>query len=180
MHTKSSGAERYTRLSQWLHWLIALMVFIMFALGLAFDSIPRAARLWWINLHTTFGLVFFALVLLRVFWRMGHAPPPLPAGSNPFVRKSSTVMHYLLYVLLIAIPIVGIVAYIWHARVFDFGIFKLDFGVTNTKSIYDPAEALHKYLAFSLIGLVAVHLLAALWHHFIKRDGLLWRMWPGR
>ena len=68
----------------------------------------------------------------------------------------------------------------WHARVFDFGFFKLDFGIANNKAVYDPMEQVHKNLAFLLIGLVVLHALAALWHQFIKRDGLLWRMWPGK
>jgi cytochrome b561 len=168
----------YTSSARILHWLLAVLIFGMFALGLAFDSIPRATRLWWINMHTVVGLLLFALVLFRLYWRIGHKPPPLPEGTSDLVRRASTGMHHLLYLLMVVIPIVGIVAYIWHARVFDFGLFKLDFGVPNTRSVYGPAEDIHKYLVFTLIGLVVLHVLAALWHHFIKRDGLLRRMWP--
>jgi len=169
----------YSTPARILHWLLALMIFGMFILGLSFDSIPRATRLWWINVHTVAGLLLFALVLVRLFWRIGHAPPPLPEGTSDLVRRASTGVHHLLYLLMVVIPIIGIVAYIWHARMFDFGLFKLDFGVPNTKSVYEPAENIHKLLAFVLIGLAVLHAVAALWHHFVKRDGLLWRMWPG-
>ena len=180
MPTDTDPTQRYSPLAQLLHWLIAIIIIATFALALSFDSFPRATRLWWINLHTTTGLVLFALILLRLFWRIGRKPPPLPEGTSEFVRKSSTAMHHILYLLMIVIPIIGIIAYVWHARVFDFGFFKLDFGIANNKAVYDPMEQVHKNLAFLLIGLVVLHALAALWHQFIKRDGLLWRMWPGK
>ena len=171
---------RYSTLAQALHWIIALTVLGMFVLGLSFDSVPRGTKTWWGNIHTVVGLVLFALVLFRLFWRVGHKPPPLPEGTSDLVRISSTAMHHVLYLFMVVIPIIGIVAYVWHARVFDFGLFKLDFHVANTKTIYEPAEDLHKYLVFTLMGLVGVHFLAALWHQFIKKDGLILRMLPGR
>jgi cytochrome b561 len=180
MATKFEDAPRYTGFAQALHWLIALMILAAFTLALSFDSIPRATRPWWINLHTVTGLLLFALVLLRLVWRMGHQPPPLPQGTSALARRSSTVMHHTLYLLMLVIPVIGIVAYVWHGRVFDFGLFKLDFGVASSKAVYDPAEQAHKSLAFLLVGLAALHALAALWHHFVAGDGLLWRMWPGR
>ena len=170
----------YSSVAMALHWIIAAFVIGLFTLGLSFDSIPRASRPWWINLHTLFGMLLFVLVLVRLAWRIGHPPPPLPDEISPLLRKLSTAMHHTIYLILIAGPIVGMVAYVWHARVFDFGLFKLDFGVANTKSVYEPAEEIHKALAFLLIGLVVLHGLAALWHHFVRRDGLLWRMLPRR
>lgn len=140
MATKFEDAPRYSGFAQALHWLIALMILAAFALALSFDSIPRATRPWWINLHTVTGLLLFALVLLRLVWRMGHQPPPLPQGTSALTRRSSTVMHHTLYLLMLVIPVIGIVAYVWHGRVFDFGLFKLDFGVASSKAVYDPAE----------------------------------------
>ena len=175
---KALPIARYSGFAQALHWTIAVVIFGTFTLGLLFESIPRATRPWWINLHTV-GLFLFALVLFRLFYRVGHKPPPAPEGTSDLVRRAGTASHHLMYLLMIAIPIVGIVAYVWHARVFDFGLFKLDFGVANTKSIYDPAEQIHKYLGFTLMGLVGLHILASLWHHFFQKDGMLWRMIPG-
>ena len=171
--------ERYSGVAQALHWLIALMVFGMFALGLTLDGAPRATKTWWVNIHVVAGLSLFTLVILRLLWRIGHKPPPPVEGTGNLLRIAGTATHHLMYLLLIAGPIVGVVAYVWHARVFDFGFFELDFGVPITKSIYEPAENIHSYIIFTLMGLVALHFLAALWHHFVRRDGLLWRMLPG-
>jgi cytochrome b561 len=177
---KARVTTAYPALIAWAHWLIALAVVGMLVLGLAFDSIPRAGRPWWINLHTIIGLGIFGIVLARILWRARNELPELPSGTGKLERMASFLMHRALYVLLIVIPISGIVAYVWHGRVFDFGWFTVNFGLASTKSIYEPAEGVHKVLVFTMIGLAALHALAALWHHFIKKDGLLWRMWPGR
>ena len=81
---------------------------------------------------------------------------------------------------MLALPVVGIVAYVWHGRVFDFGLFKLAFGVASQKGIYGPAEEIHELLAYALMGLVGLHVAAALWHHFIARDGIFARILPIR
>ena len=80
---------------------------------------------------------------------------------------------------MLAIPPLGIVAFVWHGRAFDFGLFRIDFGVKSDRAIFHPAEDYHGWLVYTLFALVALHALAALWHHFIRRDDVLRRMWPG-
>ena len=87
-------------------------------------------------------------------------------------------VHVLLYVLMFVIPILGIVTFIWHGRVFDFGLLRLDFGVPKNRAVFQPTELIHGYLAYALFGLATLHALAALWHQYVRRDGMLWRMWP--
>ena len=79
---------------------------------------------------------------------------------------------------MLAVPIIGVIAYVWHGRIFDFGLFKLDLGMASAKTIYDPAEEIHSALAYGLLGLVGLHVLAALWHQFIVRDGIFRRILP--
>jgi cytochrome b561 len=76
--------------------------------------------------------------------------------------------------------VVGIVAFVWHGRVFDFGLFSIDFGVKSNGPVYHQAEDIHLWLTYGLFGLVAGHAVAALWHHFICRDSVLLRMLPAR
>ena len=75
-------------------------------------------------------------------------------------------------------PIVGAVTFIWHGRIFDFGLFLLDPGVRSNRAIFEPTEDIHGYLAYGLFALAGMHALAALWHRFILRDRVLHRMWP--
>jgi cytochrome b561 len=87
-------------------------------------------------------------------------------------------VHRLLYVLMFIIPMMGIVTFIWHGRVFDFRLFRGNFGIRSKQAIFHPTEDIHGYLAYALFGLGGIHAIAALWHHFIRHDSVLKRMWP--
>ena len=169
---------RYTMPAILLHWTSFALVVFVGVLGLSFGSIPRPNRVFWINIHAVLGLAVLALALTRVFWRLRSPPPAYPEGTADFTKRLSRPVHLLLYALMIVLPIVGIVAFVWHGRVFDFGLFKLDFGVPSTKPVYEAAEDIHEMLAYSLLGLAGLHGAAALWHHFIQKDGILARMSP--
>jgi cytochrome b561 len=173
-----SDKPRYDLVAIVLHWMIAVLVLVVGALGLVFEAIPRASRLFYINLHTTIGLVMFGLILMRLLWRLTHPAPAVDENWSPLVARASSLAHKALYGLMLAAPIVGIIAYVWHGRTFNFGLFKLDFAIPSQKSIYEAAEGLHEALAYGLMGLVALHVLGALWHHFIARDGIFDRILP--
>jgi cytochrome b561 len=76
------------------------------------------------------------------------------------------------------IPIVGVVTFIYHGRIFDFYFFQIDPGVKKNHAIFGPTEDIHGYLAYGLFALAGLHALAALWHRFYLHDGVLQRMWP--
>jgi cytochrome b561 len=179
MSRKDLPPDRYSPLAIALHWAVALLVVVVGVLGLLHDDWPRDTQAMWINRHAVLGLIMLALVLIRLVWRRLHAPPDLPPEVGEFSRKLSHPVHLLLYALLLALPILGIITFIWHGRVFDFGLFKIDAGVTRDKNIFHPTEEWHGYLAYGLFGLAGLHALAALWHHLIRKDGVLRRMWPG-
>lgn len=170
--------SRYDLVAMGLHWIIAVLVISVGVLGLLLEAIPRASRLFYINLHTTIGLVMLGLILMRLVWRLAHPAPAADESWSPLVTLASNLAHKALYALMLAVPIVGLVAYVWHGRVFDFGLFKLDFGLGSVKAIYDPAEEIHEFLALSLLGLVGLHILGALWHHFVARDNIFRRILP--
>jgi superoxide oxidase len=80
---------------------------------------------------------------------------------------------------MVLIPIFGFVAYVWHGRAFDYGFAQLNFGVASNPGVFHPAEEVHQVLAYCLFGLAALHAAAALYHHFVRRNGVLLRMLPG-
>ena len=169
---------RYDRVAVTFHWIVVLLVVTVGTLGLLHDSWSRSTQAFWINLHAILGLLLWALVITRLGWRLTHRPPPLPAQAGVFSRRFSAPVHWLLYLLLLVIPVLGIVTFIWHGRAFDFGLFRVNFGVKSNRAIFHPTEDIHGYLAYALFTLAALHALAALWHHFVRRDGVLLRMWP--
>ena len=174
-----ADAGRYDPKAVGLHWVMALLIVVVGVLGLLHDTWPRATQAFWINIHAMVGLLVLVLVCARLWWRRTHRPPDLPPEVGEFSRRLSHPVHLLLYAVMIAIPLIGIVTFIWHGRVFDFGLFRIDPGVKPNRAIFHPTEDIHGYLAYGLFGLVGLHALAALWHHFVRRDGVLLRMWPG-
>ena len=162
------------------HWLMFFLVACVGTLGLLHDSWPKQTQGFWINIHALLGLLLWFTLMARFWWRRRHRPPPLMDSVGEFSRRTSAVVHYGLYVLLFITPIVGIITFVYHGRVFDFGLFKIDLGIKSNRAIFHPTEDLHQYLAYAIFALAGIHALAALWHQFILRDGLLARMWPAR
>ena len=170
--------ERYGSTAVAFHWIVAALLVFLGSLGLLFDHIPRAVRPFWINVHGCVGLVYFGLVIARLAWRAFNRPPDLPPDIGEFDRRTSLAAHHLLYALMVLIPCFGVVAYVRHGRAFDYGLLTLNFGVASNRGVFHPAEKIHRWLAYTLFALAALHALAALYHHFVRRDRVLLRMLP--
>jgi cytochrome b561 len=162
------------------HWTMFVLVVIVGALGLLHDSWPKKTQAFWINIHALVGIVLWLVLLARFGYRLRYSPPALPADIGAFSRRFSSPVHLALYVLMFLIPIIGFVTFIYHGRIFNFGLFDLNFGVQKNKAIFEPTEDIHGYLAYALFTLAGLHALAALWHHFVLHDGVLARIWPTR
>ena len=173
-----SAIARYGSGAMAFHWIMVILIVVVGVLGLLHDSWPKGTQAFWINLHAIIGLSVWGLIMARFGWRLTHVPPALPPESSQLIRRLSYLVHMLLYLLIFITPILGIVTFIWHGRVFDFGLFRVDFGVPRNRAIFHPTEEVHGYLAYTLFTLIGIHVLAALWHHFVRHDDILRRMWP--
>jgi cytochrome b561 len=162
------------------HWATFVLVVIVGVLGLLHDSWPKQTQAFWINAHALIGILLWLVLLARSAYRLRHVPPTLPTDIGAFSRRFSSSVHLTLYALMFVIPIVGFVTFIYHGRVFHFGLFDLNFGIKKDPKIFEPTEDIHGYLAYALFAVAGLHALAALWHHFIRHDGVLRRMWPAR
>jgi cytochrome b561 len=172
---------RYTRTAQALHWIVAVLLVGLVSLGLYMHELPLSpAKLQLYSYHKWAGVTVFLLVLGRLAWRATHRPPPLPEGTSPLARRASAAAHALLYLLMLAIPLSG-----WlmsSAKGFQtvwFGVLPIPDVIGKDADLGEQLEKLHETLNFTLMGLVAIHVAATLKHHFVDRDGLLHRMWPG-
>jgi cytochrome b561 len=139
---------------------------------------PQRLKLY--NWHKWAGICILALSALRLLWRLGHRPPP----DKPMPRwqsRSAHATHHLLYLLFFAVPLVG-----WAYSsavgfpVVLFGVLPLPSFVPADKALAASLKPWHAYLAYALATTVVLHVVAALKHQFVDRDGLLWRMWPRR
>jgi cytochrome b561 len=176
----AENIERYGNGAIVFHWLMFVLVVCVGILGLLHDSWPKQTQAFWINMHAVLGLALWFTLFARALWRIQHRPPAPMEHIGAFQRRAERIGHFGLYGLLFVIPIIGIVTFVYHGRIFDFGLFKIDFGVKSNRAIFHPTEDLHGYLAYALFTLAGIHALIALWHQFILHDRLLARMWPGR
>lgn len=168
--------------AQLLHWLIALMIIALAALGLLMDELPTSmtkVRLY--SLHKSLGMTVLLLVILRLGWRLFDRRPGYPSAMPAWQVRLAEVTHGLLYVLLLAIPLSG-----WlynSASNFPlrwFGLISLPALTGPDKALKTLALDLHGFGFYLLAVLFVVHVAAALKHHYIDRDDTLRRMWPSR
>lgn len=160
------------------HWSMFVLVVVVGILGLLHDDWPDATQAFWINVHALIGLLLWFTLIARLAWRSRHAPPILPRNVGTLARRLSSPVHWALYGLMFIIPLIGVVTFVYHGRVFDFGLFQIDPGIKKNRAIFHPTEDVHGYLAYGLFALAGLHAAVALWHRFFRHDGVLERMWP--
>jgi cytochrome b561 len=176
-----STAPRYTGTAIALHWVLGAVLLAMIGVGAYMTDLPFSPqRLKLYNWHKWAGVTVLALSLLRLAWRLTHrppAPPPMPAWQ----QRASAFTHAALYALFLAVPLVGW-AYSSAAGfpVVLFGVLPLPDLVPVDRALAEAIKPWHANLAWALATLTALHVAAALKHHFVDRDGLLARMRPGR
>jgi cytochrome b561 len=174
-------ANQYGMIQITLHWLIAFAVFGLFGLGLwmveltYYDAWYRAAP----DLHRSIGVLVVSLMVLRLLWRSFNPSVKPLASHQAWEVKLAKVTHGLMYLLVVLLGVSGYMITTANGQplmVFDwFAIPAIDFGIEYQEEL---AGDVHEWLAWSLIGLAALHIIGALKHHFVDRDSTLKRMLP--
>lgn len=174
---------RYTRTAMLLHWVVAVLLLGQFAFGWYLESIPRGipARGYFVNLHKSTGLLIGLVILVRIGWRLAHSPPPLSVSIVRWQRQAAAASHYLLYVLMLVMPVSGYLA----SNFSKFGVnffnsVKLAPWGSDDKLLYAVFNQTHIVSSWLLLTLVLVHVLAALQHLLLKHDAVFSRMLPER
>ena len=170
----------YGLIAQALHWLVAAGITAQFVWAWRIDrtdSIRSEFSL--VNQHKSIGMTVLALVVVRLLWRAFNRPPPFPPGMSAWERFSASTAHWLLYALILLMPLSGWV----YTSAAGFG--PEWFGLVDIPALVDQNERLekvfgelHEWLAVCIAALVSIHVLAALRHQFVLKDGLLNRMIP--
>ena len=175
-----NSAERYGAVAQLLHWTIVALVIVQFTLGFSAQGLPISMqRLVLLSRHKSVGMTILALVLLRLAWRVYSPPPKLPAGMSRVQQLAAKGSHVLLYALLLTMPLVGwITSSASHLTVSWFGLFEFPNLVGPDPRLAHVAKAVHFTMAWTLLALACLHALAACWHQWWRKDGLLLRMLP--
>ena len=167
--------------SQFIHWISAALIVGMVVLGVIMVDLPLGVqKLELYALHKSIGIVILAFTAARLAWRLSGTRPVLLGPSRPYERVLAHAVHVSFYIVLIAMPLTGwLMSSAANFSVSVFGLFTLPDLVAPDKALGDTFEAAHSWLAWVLIGLVALHVAGALKHHFVLRNDTLRRTIPG-
>jgi len=171
--------ERYNRAAIALHWITALLIVGNLLLGVSMVQLPISPRkLHWYLWHKSIGGTVFVLTSLRLAWR-ALRPHPQPVAMPAWQRRASIVSHVMLYVLPLVIPVSGwLYSSATGVQVVYLGMIPLPNLLAEDKALADTLRLVHVGLNTLLLGVVCVHVAAALKHHFGDRDTVLARMLP--
>jgi cytochrome b561/polyisoprenoid-binding protein YceI len=172
---------RWGAVAQLFHWVIVALVITQFVLASKAENLPLGmAKLATLARHKSVGITILGLALLRLGWRLWNRnSPPLPANLRPHERGLAHLGHHGLYLLLFAMPLSGwLMSSAKNYPVSWFGHFTLPNLVQPDEGLFELMKSTHGVLAGALFGLAVLHLLAALYHHFMKKDDVLKRMLP--
>ncbi len=177
-----ANTSGYTGTAKSLHWTIVALLIVQFIVAWTMPEIHRDTKPeTLINLHFSVGILILFIAVIRLGWRLTHPEPPPEDGLPPWQVLSARVVHWLFYLLLFVIPVLG-----WMNASYR-GFPVIMFGLELPKLVATRSAGfrwtgdVHGLLAtYVMLALVGLHVAAALYHYFFRRDGVLRRMLPGK
>lgn len=182
--TREDDFTPYSATARFLHWLTVTVLLVMVVTGLVMVYRGKDLNIWdqltntLYTTHKTLGLLLLVLIVIRLGYRLMWGAPADDPSLNGLQRFVAHITHWAIYALLIGLPVLGWVGISMFPALGTFGGFKIP-----ALTAPDPATSkqvlwLHGFLAYLLIVLIVMHVAAALYHHTIRRDNVLRRMWP--
>lgn len=168
------STQHFSLPARLLHWLMALMIIAMLFIGVGMVASVSERHQWLVNLHKPLGIAILLLVIVRLVVRFTHATPALPADLPGVQKLAARLSHLLLYGLMLALPLVG---WAMISAAGDPVMLASNVRLPALLSADAPTFALlrnaHTYLAYLLFATVLLHLAAALFHAWVRRDEVL-------
>jgi cytochrome b561 len=193
VHSLDAGVRRYSAVAVAMHWLIAALILANIGVGLRMESVHGLAKFNSFQLHKSFGITILVLSLLRLAWRIANPPPPAAAGLSRWEKTASTAVHWAFYVIMIGMPLIGWLSVSASPLGLPTLLYRIggfpgipwphlpivpELPLDQRKAIEAGANGVHATLAWIAIGLIVLHVAAALKHQFFDRDPVLPRMIP--
>jgi cytochrome b561 len=179
---RSDKVSSYSSMMKSLHWIIALIVITMLSFSFFLGDLPKAYRGTGYMIHKSTGLVVLTLMLWRLCVVYSTKKPKLPVTVSAWERLLLVFVQVCFYILLIIMPLTGWITSMAAKRIPSFyGLFNLPLpGIPESKSLSKLMAQSHKIIAWVLIALLVLHVLGALKHHIIDKDGVLRAMLPSK
>lgn len=170
----------YGNVHQFLHWAIFICFVALMTVGTIMTDMEKSDQKWQLyQLHKSFGLTVFMLILIRIGWRFVNIIPALPTTMPAHEKMLALFIHFALYIVMLMMPISGYIMSIAGGHEIQyFGLFTVPELLGENKSLAHWAEEIHEWTATAIYVLVALHVLGALRHHFLLHDTVLKRMLP--
>jgi cytochrome b561 len=177
-----NSASRFGSVAKLFHWGIALLLIAMFMLGFIMVNTPLGMeKLIMYGRHKSLGVMVLVLMVLRLLWRLSNPVPHMPGHMSATQRFLAHASHFGLYVLVLAMPLSGwLMSSAAGLPVSVFGWFTLPIPIAPDKDMVHLFKGAHEYIAWTLLVLIALHITAALVHHFYYKDDVLLKMLPQR
>ena len=174
----AASGSHYDPLTQAIHWLSLIAIAIAFVIGVLLDDLPRGpVKTQLVNLHASLGVLVIALTAVRLGWRAFAATPPSTGPS--FMQLAASAMHLMLYAVILAVPISGILMMAAKGRSFAvFGVLSVPPLMATDRAFGELLEETHELLSYLMLVLIGLHSAAAVFHQVILKDGALTRMLP--
>lgn len=177
----STNPNSYNAIAKLLHWLVVVLLVVQFAVGWTMPDIHRDTKpVDLIAWHLSVGTFILLVMLVRLAWRAVSTVPLAPADLPPLLQLVSRTTHFLLYGILMVLPVLGWInanARGWTVKLF--GAIPLPSLVAADSPWGREMGDVHQIVAWVLLGAVGLHVLGALYHRLILKDSLLQRMLPG-
>ena len=169
---------QYNRVARALHWAVGALIIVNITVGILHDPLGEIYK-GTIGIHKSIGFTVLALALFRLYWRLSHSVPPLPASMSGWEKIAAHATHWIFYALMIILPMSGwIFSSAGKYPLEFFGLFEIPkLAVEKGSTIAGVAHEAHELLGFAWAGLLVIHVGAALRHHFMLKDDVLSRMW---
>ena len=167
--------HRYPISIRIIHWLTSILLVATVSIVLIRDQMEtKAVRVELLNLHRAIGLGILLLLVIRLFFRAKHVRNLPKHGLSLLNELAAKVAHLSIYIALIALPILGLLQTNATGKEATFlGLFTLPKLINPNDDLAESLQDYHAYAAWILIALICLHILAALWHHFILKDNVL-------
>ncbi len=172
-------SAKYSGVAMALHWIVAALVLYNIFFPPEPGDVSPEVRAQITALHVGLGLIIIILMALRLFWRAGHHAPALPENLAGWERKSARALHWLLYLIVFLMIGFGFAtALLAPYPAAGFGVVPVAGFVTVSESTWEVVKEIHHTGNKVLQAVVYLHIAAALYHHFIKKNGVLTSMLP--
>lgn len=175
---RSPAAGGYSAPAKAFHWIVAVAVIGMIAVGIGREFMPKGPDKDFVTmLHKATGIVVLVIMIARLGWRFASPPPPPEPGQPRWQIGLSHAVHWSLYAIVLAMPIIGWVGSSAAGRpVSMYGLFNLPMLTAENRDFAESVFTVHAIFGFTALGLIVVHVGAALYHRFVRHDAVLARM----